>query len=110
MMTRKKSEHHNTDEERHMAILETKRNWYYRNQERSQVKALINYYKKILRDNPNNEKAQVKLEDLNKRLEQLPLIRINDVIKPPPETTPQLRFKKPADPAEIVENVETKSV
>lgn len=101
---RKASEHHETEDQKHAAIVESKKNWYYRNKDRQRVQGLIYYYKKVLEKDPHNDKAQAKLDELTEKLAIFPLHRLNQVKNPPVDPVPKLRFKHESKPESKLES------
>ena len=71
--TKKRVHKYETEEERHEASKNNKRQWYYRNKEQQKLKSLKAYYIKQLQNQDLKEKTknkyESKLNSINKQLE-----------------------------------------
>ncbi len=92
LFVRRNRHYYNNEDDKQNAIKQMKREWYQRNKERQQVVSLIYYYEKLLKQKPDNEMFNDKLEKLRERLKELPTVRV--VSRPKPGQTITLSMEK----------------
>jgi len=76
---RRNRHYYNTDDDKHTAIKQLKREWYQRNKERQQVMSLIYYYEKLIKQEQNPQKIEMinnKLTKLREKAKELPTVRV----------------------------------
>ncbi len=66
---------YNNADDKHKATLASKKQWYQRNKQRQQLRALMYYQQNKLKKDPNDQEAKEKLNEINEKLEGMKTLR-----------------------------------
>lgn len=72
---------YNNADDKHKATLASKKQWYQRNKQRQQLRALMYYQQNKLKKDPNDQEAKEKLNEINEKLEGMKTLRKKEVVK-----------------------------